>query len=395
MSGTIDFGNGLIDPKVPSGMQVIVIAKIAPAGNVIWTKALGSGAISQWPLSLRLDEADNIWLAGTFEGLVDFDGTVLSNAPMERDGFVVKLDTNGDHVWSLAVSGPGWERPEALPDGVGGVFVTVTSDAAIDLGGGQLIPAGIDDIVLARFDNNGAHTWSKIFGGPNAEWVRALGVAANGDLVIVGNFEGALDLGGGPLMGSSGKQSYAARVTASGTHVWSSHYDDAFMFGTVGAAENILLSGYFSGSLDFGGGAMVSAGTDVFVTMLDPAGAHVWSHRFGDADFQYGHTVAGDVDGNVVVAGLFRGAIDFGGAPLSVLGSSDIFVAKLDSLGNHMWSARSGDESVVGSQQADAVTTDAAGNVYVTGQFTGTICFGNAPLTSAADYDTYLAKLPP
>ncbi|RZK45897.1 MAG: hypothetical protein EOO59_20190, partial [Hymenobacter sp.] len=42
-----------------------------------------------------------------------------------------------------------------------------------------------------------------------------------------------------------------------------------------------------------------------------------------------------------------------------------------------------------------ATTTDASGNVYVTGRFSGTIAFGSTPLTSAGHYDLFLAKFLP
>ena len=57
---------------------------------------------------------------------------------------------------------------------------------------------------------------------------------------------------------------------------------------------------------------------------------HLWSKRFGDGDDQHARSVAVDASGNVIVTGYFYGTIDFGGGALTSAGGGDIFVAKFD-----------------------------------------------------------------
>jgi len=83
--------------------------------------------------------------------------------------------------------------------------------------------------------------------------------------------------------------------------------------------------------MDCGGGPLTSAGgTDIFVVKFDPNGNHLWSQRFGDSDSQYGTGVAADATGNVILTGSFYGTVDFGGGPLTDACNeqADIFVAK-------------------------------------------------------------------
>ncbi len=96
----------------------------------------------------------------------------------------------------------------------------------------------------------------------------------------------------------------------------------------VDGARNVLVTGFFRGTVDFGGGALTSAGWDIFVAKYDAAGAHLWSQRFGDTDLDGGGAIAVDGAGDVLVTGRFRGRVDFGGGPLTSAGSRDIFVAK-------------------------------------------------------------------
>ena len=99
------------------------------------------------------------------------------------------------------------------------------------------------------------------------------------------------------------------------------------------ASGNIFLAGYSTTGIDFGGGAATPAGAeDVYIAKLDPDGKHLFSARYGDAASQDVSSLAIGPDGRTVVAGTFAGAIDFGTGPSSAMtakGSRDLYVAKL------------------------------------------------------------------
>jgi len=116
------------------------------------------------------------------------------------------------------------------------------------------------------------------------------------------------------------------------------------------------------------------------------SGAHIWSRSFGGPS---NDRIVGiePVDGGYIIAGNFAQTIDFGSGPLT--GQNDIFVAKLDEMGNEVWSKRFGDADV-DSVEDLAVTPD--GGVVVTGSFVGGLSFGSTTLTTA-DQAAFLAKL--
>jgi hypothetical protein len=179
--------------------------------------------------------------------------------------------------------------------------------------------------------------------------------------------------------------------------LWSFRFGDAASQKAYGVAAdkdgNVIVAGTFEGSIDFGGGELKSAGaTDIFVAKLGPSGEHIWSARFGDAEAQSSVELAVDAGGSAILAGALQGAIDFGGGALtSAVGTSNAFVAKLDSAGKHAWSRRLSDS---GSVTASAVVTDDAGSIVVSGDFSGTVDFGDAPRTSeGVSSDLFLAKL--
>ena len=95
-------------------------------------------------------------------------------------------------------------------------------------------------------------------------------------------------------------------------------------------------------------------------------GSHVWSKRFGSttSDVAYGVTI--DRSDNVVLTGYFSGSVDFGGGP-STASSYDIFVAKYSSTGVYQWARRFGG---INPQIATAIAADRlTGNLAVTGYF--------------------------
>jgi hypothetical protein len=69
-------------------------------------------------------------------------------------------------------------------------------------------------------------------------------------------------------------------------------------------------------------------GRDIFAVKLDPAGGHLWNKRFGDLGNQFGQAVAVDALGNIVLGGYVSGTVDFGGGPVSVAADT-AYVVKL------------------------------------------------------------------
>jgi hypothetical protein len=244
-----------------------------------------------------------------------------------------------------------------------------------------------------------AHVWSRAFGdAPNQQSGLAIAIDAAGNVAVVGEFEGTVDFGGGPLgptTGGKDMDAFVAKFDPAGNHLWSKRFGDPLSQVATGVAfdsgGNVLIAVQHNGTVDFGGGPITALNTDVVIVKLDASGNHVWSERFGDAGGQNPYAIAVDSSDNVLVTGIFGGTLDFGCGPMSATNPS-LFLAKLDPAGNCLWSKNGAGNNF---QVGNSVATDPAGNVFVAGEFAGAIDFGGGPLTSAGMNDIMLAKFDP
>lgn len=166
---------------------------------------------------------------------------------------------------------------------------------------------------------------------------------------------------------------------------------------------HVYTTGSFEGFADLDPGpafnVFLSAGdVDVFVSKLDRDGQMLWSFTFGGNTEDYSEALSIDADGNVYVAGYFKGTADFepgsGTTNLTSDGDYDAFLSKFDADGNFQWAIRLGGTS---ADQVSDMAVDTAGNILLVGQFSGTADFdpgaGNLNLTSAGDNDIFVVKL--
>ncbi len=283
----------------------------------------------------------------------------------------------------------------ATVDGSGNVIAAGDFEGSVNFGGGDLTSVGDNDIFVAKFNATGNHVWSKRFGDGLVQYGTDVSVDGAGNVIVTGYFEGSVDFGGGVLTGSGGDL-FVAKFDAAGTHVWSRRFGGTdYDIGhgvAVDGSNNVIATGSFRASIDFGGGVLTAPGIsthDIYVAKFDADGNHVWSKNFGDASAQAGYGVAVDGSGNAIVTGFFDSSVNFGGGVLTNPGAQDIFVAKFDATGNHVWSKGFGDAE---DQTGFGVAVDGSGNVIAAGSFWSSVDFGGGALTSAGGTDAYIAK---
>lgn len=139
-----------------------------------------------------------------------------------------------------------------------------------------------------------------------------------------------------------------------------------------------------------------------YVLKRDNECGNVWAKIFSPTagNTGYGQAIAVDVDGSVHSVGMFTGTCDFlpgtGTENLTSNGSTDAYIHKMDSAGNFVWAMHVGGSA---SDYASGIDTDSAGNIYITGRFSGTADLnpgsGTINMTATGNIDSYVMKLDP
>jgi hypothetical protein len=389
-NGTVDFGGGGL---VSAGSEDIFLAKYDAAGVHLWSQRFGSTSYDRGN-SVAVDGLGNVFVTGYFNGTVDFGGGGLVSAG-SYDIFLAKYNADGVYQWSQRFGSTGMDIGNSVAvDGLGNVFVTGYFNGTVDFGGGGLVSAGSFDIFLAKYNAAGAHQWSQRFGNTGSDYGYSVAVDGSANIFVTGSFWGTVNFGGGNLVSAGAGDVFFAKYNSSGTHQWSRRFGSTSSdFGNCVAADgsgNVFVTGYFEGTVDFGGGGLVSAGGwDIFLAKYDASGGHQWSQRFGSTSTDRGWSVAVDGSGGVFMPGNFSGTVDFGGGGLVSAGSYDIFLAKYNANGVHQWSQRFGN---TGGDVAYSVAVNESGNVLATGVFAGAVDFGGATFVSAGGNDLFLAQ---
>jgi hypothetical protein len=121
----------------------------------------------------------------------------------------------------------------------------------------------------------------------------------------------------------------------------------------------------------------------------------LWAKAAGGTSDDRGYSTCTDANGNVYVTGSFKGqSITFGSIVLTNSDNSgvtsDIFIVKYSSIGSVLWASSTGGLSF---DEGLCITTDASGNVYLTGRFDSpTITFGTTTLSKVGNHDIFIAK---
>jgi hypothetical protein len=145
---------------------------------------------------------------------------------------------------------------------------------------------------------------------------------------------------------------------------------------------NVYSTGHFGGTHDFNPGPgtfnLTSAGeSDIYVSKLNSEGNFVWTVSMGGGGFDMGNSIVVDDDGYTYITGYFTGTVDFDPDP------ANSFYLTGSSSGTAFVLKLDADGNFIWAAAikgqdytgASAITIDNAGSIYITGSFKGTVDF--------------------
>ena len=241
------------------------------------------------------DTSGNAYSTGYFSGTVDFDPAAdhadisdIRTAGGERDVFVMKQALNGSLLWVTQMPGTA---------------------------------------------------------GTSTSIARSIAVDAAGNAYVGGDFSGTMSAGASTLTSEADKDAFVAKLAADGTVAWAARYDGLGKEIVDGVAVdpsgNLLAAGYTikqnaDGTFTY---------SNIQIAKFSPTGSSLWLKQLGNSTGTSGgeaaHAVAADAAGNIVVAGQFRGTVDFdpgsGTHNVATTAKESGFVLKLTPTGGFAW----------------------------------------------------------
>lgn len=380
----------------------VFISKVDAAGNFLWAKNIGSN-VGDYGWSIAVDTAGNVYTAGNFKGLADFDpGSAKFELAAEGswDIFISKLDASGNFVWARSMGGTEFEAAISIAlDGAGNIYTTGNFNGTTDFDPGSstfyLTSAGVGDIFISKLNADGNFVWAKSIGGVSYDGGKSIKINESGNVYVTGYFTGTADFNPGTgvsnLVGFGNQDAFIIKLDADGNFNWAKNFggNSSKVDGrsiSLDASGNVYFTGDFSGKVDFDPGTGVFEKTasgilDTYISKLNASGEFVWTKILGgiSADIS-GFSLVLDASANVYSTGNFAGTVDFdpgiGVTNLTSSSEADIFLSKLDASGNFKWASAMGGQFF---DHANSIALDASNNIYITGAYIGTADFNPRP----------------
>ncbi len=332
----------------PMGTEDLVTLKYNSAGEQLWKTYFNYNHFNvecypnfvqadETAHGIGLDAAGNVYVLGT----TSYGYFCPVNHSYSIDNFsVVKYDPDGNQFWAYSL-GSEYTRPHM-------------SAMAVDQAGNVYLAGFQQDQIFATYKipANGSYGWSVLYYPPSGSSGRANDIA----LDVLGN----VYVTGRSFGGGTGYDFTTIRYDPEGNEVWVARYDGPDSLNDEASAIflNNLGEVFVTGSSEGTG-----TSSDFATVKYDPDGNEVWMARYnGPADStDEAVSVVATGLGNVFVTGTSEG-----------LGSgSDLVTVKYGLFGGEQWVARY-DGPISGADSAAAVTVSTSGDVVVTGKSEGT-----------------------
>lgn len=368
----------------------------------------GSGSVEY--VTVKKDVSNNVLVAANFTNSVDVNpgaGTLTFNSSGFDDILIMKFSDTGTLIWAKRFGGALMDKVKSLAVDVNNeIVITGYFSGSLDADPGPatsiLNSSGVEDIFIIKLDSNGNHIWSRKIGGANSDIATDISLGASHQIICTGTFVNTVDfdpgVGSFPVSSMGLTDGFIEKLDSNGNFIWvktfgSSHADAANAV-AINDSDDIYITGYFKGSVDFDPGvgiaslSSVLSTDDVFILKLDENGMYHWVRQVGGNSVDRGEHIHVDGSGSLMITGTFNTTVDFNptaGTDLHVSnGGDDFFIMKIDSGGSYQWCNTYGSAN---NETAGEVDVDGLNRILLTGSFAGTVDFdpgiGTFNLTSA------------
>lgn len=317
------------------------MVKFNNEGDTLWTRTMGNKTE---------DDAANAVIPTSDGGFIVGATSFGYQKPGRSDWWLIKLNSNGDTVWTRVVGTPDY-------------YEYLTS--IIPASNGDFIVAGIrstpvGNILITKFDHNGNMIWEKYLDEFIGGFTTSMSVTPDGSIYV--------------SLGTTGSDYGIVKLNANGEKIWSkvlgSNKVDVpeSIRSTADGGCIVVGTSYGSENGDVTG-KNHSSNTDLWIVKLDASGNISWNKLLGGSGFDsYGRNagIALTSDGGYVFAAV-AGSQDGDAGTNQQAGGTWLF--KLNNSGQLLWSKAF---ATPGGNQANALLMNSDGSFWVAGLVSST-----------------------
>jgi hypothetical protein len=258
-------------------------------------------------------------------------GYTTSHGAGSKDVYLVKLDADGSEVWSKTFGGSSVDVGRSVQETSDGGYIIAGYTESFDV--------EIHDVYLIKTDAEGNEVWSKTFGDFGPEMGRSVWETSDGGYVVAGATGSYTD----------NSDVYLLKVDSDGNEIWTRTFNE-HIYDWGNAIRETSEGGY-----------IVAGNTDeeeimgIYLLRTDSEGNEIWTRTFGEPFYDYGDSVYETSDGGYIISGATKSAMT---------GKNDVYLVRVDSEGNGVWTTTFGD---AGSEWGSAVLETKDGDYVIVG----------------------------
>jgi Secretion system C-terminal sorting domain/Beta-propeller repeat len=411
-----------VDLHTSVGQTDVFVVKLNSLGELIWAKTFGGTADDNgYTIKVDGEGsvlvAGLFSLTCDFD---PGESPEMRTSNGSYDAFLLKLDADGNFVWVNTFGGNNYDKCNAIVvDENSNIYLAGSFQEVVDFDQSNDVEvhagSGAFDFFVMKVNQNGSFGWVKTMGSTLYDNANSIEIDANNNFYITGEFCNTVDFNPGSaeflMVADGSSNAFVLKLDSLGEFVWSKSFQsNAVSVGhsiTVGNLGETYVVGAYQGELDYDSGVdsvltVSNGGWDMFVVSLDSNGNYVWGKSFGGVENgDRMSSVSFDQNSmSIFATGYFRSPVDFDPGPdefvLSPLSNNaTLFILKLNLNGDFSWVKTIASQE--GSSAGIQITIDNFGNLFLGGSFGGTVDFGmdqtSFIMTSVGTNDVFALKL--
>ncbi len=349
----------------------LFIRKMDENKNLTWAKQISSVGFGFFmSYYTYIDQSGNIYISGSFSGTIDFDpgsGTHNLSSSGFNNKFILKLNQDGDFQWAklLEVDLNRFQIDDQNNIYIAGNFSGIVDfDYGIQVFNLTTFPSSNSNSYIAKYDEDFNFEWAKQITSTTINSASQMEIDDFANLYITGLFNDSADFDPSTnsfllhqdvsIVAPSYPNLYTCKIDSSGNFLWakqihsnlstniiptSTTIDDQHNLYTIGKYNGIVM---FNSDISFTLDSL-DEGIGMFITKVNQFGDYQWTKFFNTIGFSNQiepYQIVHKDD--LYMTGLYRDTIDFDPGTEVENYTTDYnqwssFVLKLDSDGNFLW----------------------------------------------------------